>query len=86
MQGQRPMRMTLSKSDLREIDETLVGYLVEGRVTPAYARDRILDEGERDTVTSTYIGQRLQRLVEHGHAKNLYDDGLYELVEAPNDG
>ena len=80
------MRMTLSKSDLREIDETLVGYLVEGRVTPAYARDRILDEGERDTVTSTYIGQRLQRLVEHGHAKNLYDDGLYELVEAPGDG
>ena len=47
------------------------------------------DEGVRD-VTSTYLGQRLQRFEEHNHVENLYDSGLYELVDDPreeeNDG
>lgn len=77
--------MALGKSDLREIDATLVEYLQEGRVTPIYARERLVDEGRRDEITSTYIGQRLQRLVEHGHARNLYGVGIYELTEAPAD-
>ncbi|EMA47954.1 hypothetical protein C449_00740 [Halococcus saccharolyticus DSM 5350] len=77
--------MALSKNDLREIDAILVGYLKEGRVTPVYARDRVIDEGRRKEITSTYISQRLQRLTEHGHTRNLYDDGLYELVSEPED-
>lgn len=69
--------------DLREIDHILLDYLQEGRVTPAYCRDRLLDEGERESITSTYCGQRLQRFEEHDHVENLYGNGLYELVEDP---
>lgn len=75
----------LSDEDLRDVDRTLLDYLVEGRVTPVYARDRIHDETERE-YTSTYLGQRLQRLGEHGHVRNLYGTGLYELVEDPREG
>jgi hypothetical protein len=75
----------LDPDDLRDVDEVLLEYLAEGRVTPAYARDRMADEGRRD-VTSTYLGQRLQRLEEHDHARNLYDTGLYELVDDPREG
>ncbi|ELY54924.1 hypothetical protein C491_17544 [Natronococcus amylolyticus DSM 10524] len=76
--------MALSDSDLRDVDRDLLEYLLEGRVTPVYARDRMNDERLRD-VTSTYLGQRLQRLEEHGHVRNLYDTGLYELVSDPRD-
>ena len=76
--------MALSNADLRDVDRDLLEYLSEGRVTPVYARDRMVDEDLRE-VTSTYIGQRLQRLVEHNHARNLYDTGLYELVDDPRE-
>lgn len=75
--------MALEAADLREVDDLLLGYLAEGRVTPAYCRDRILTEGHRESITSTYCGQRLQRLEEHGHVTNLLDTGLYELVSDP---
>ena len=78
--------MGLSPSDLREIDQTLLGYLREGRVTAAYARKRVLDETPRDSITGAYLGQRLQRFEEHGHVENLYDSGLYELVRDLEDG
>ena len=80
MQARETMTMGLSPADLREIDETLLGYLREGRVTAAYARKRVLDETQRDSITGAYLGQRLQRFEEHGHVTNLYDSGLYELV------
>lgn len=71
--------MTLSDKDLREIDQILLQYLQEGRVTPVYARERIIDEGKREKITNTYLSQRLQRLEEHGHIQNLYNTGLYEI-------
>lgn len=74
--------MALGTEDLRDVDKELLEYLREGRVTPAYARDRMAAEGRRK-VTSTYLGQRLQRLEEHGHVENLYEVGLYELVQDP---
>jgi hypothetical protein len=74
--------MALDAADLRDVDRDLLAYLREGRVTPAYARDRMVDEGKRE-VTSTYLGQRLQRLEEHDHVRNLYQNGLYELVDDP---
>lgn len=75
----------LSTEELREIDEILLSYLQEGRVTPAYCRDRLVDEGHREQITSTYCGQRLQRLEEHGHVENLYDTALYELIDDPRE-
>lgn len=86
MQAAEASSMGLSDDDLRDIDRILLDYLREGRVTPAYARDRILDETDRDSITSTYLGQRLQRLEEHGHVENLYDVGLYELMTDPRSG
>ena len=77
--------MALDNDDLRDVDVDLLEYPQEGRVTPAYARDRMQDEGIRD-VMSTYIGQRLQRVEEHSHAENLYVAGLYVLVNDPRDG
>jgi hypothetical protein len=76
--------MTLDPDDLRDVDTDLLEYLRDGRVTPAYARDRMEAEGRRE-VTSTYVGQRLQRLEEHNHTTNLYNTGLYELTTDPED-
>jgi len=75
--------MTLTPEDLREVDELLLDFLREGRVTPVYARERLVDDGHRESITEQYCGQRLQRLVEHEHVQNLYETGLYELLEDP---
>jgi hypothetical protein len=77
--------MALNPDNLRDVDTDILEYLRDGRVTPAYARDRMEAEGRRE-VTSTYIGQRLQRLEEHDHTTNLYNTGLYELVNDPEVG
>lgn len=74
----------LSPDDLRAVDERLLDYLADGRVTPAYARVRL----ERDDVgeySRGYVQQRLARFVEHDHAQNLYETGLYELVDDPRE-
>lgn len=76
--------MTLDPDQLRDVDLDLLEVLEGGRVTPVYVRERWKDEGVND-VTSTYIGQRLQRLAEHGHVRNLQDTGLYELVDDPRE-
>ena len=72
----------LKTDQLREVDEDLLEYLRDGRVTPIYAKRRMDNENVRD-VTSTYLQQRLKRLGEHGHVRNLFDTGLYELVDDP---
>jgi hypothetical protein len=72
----------LNRDDLREVDEAVVAYLAEGRVTPAYARARLDDDGVGD-YSRGYVQQRLARLEEHSHVQNLYDTGLYELVDDP---
>jgi len=74
--------MGLDVDYLRDIDEAILDYLQEGRVTPVYCRDRLLDEDATE-VTSTYCCQCLQRLKEHDHVQNLYNTGLYELVNDP---
>lgn len=77
----------LTDDDLREIDEILLDFLQEGRVTPVYAQRRILEESHRETISRGYVQERLARLVEHTHVQNLFDVGLYELVDDPrNDG
>ena len=81
MQASKTNPVGLTDDDLREIDRTLLDYLREGRVTPAYARHRLLDETDREEISGAYISQRLKRFGEHGHVRNLYETGLYELVE-----
>ncbi|WP_436933709.1 hypothetical protein [Halovenus marina] len=74
----------LNPGDLNEMDRQLLAYLSDGRVTPAYARARLDDEDVGD-YSRGYVQQRLARLVEHSHATNLYDTGLYELVDDPRE-
>ena len=73
----------LDTDDLREIDETLLDYLNEGRVTPAYCRKRMLSDGDRENISRGYVQERLARFVEHDQAQNLFETGLYELIEDP---
>jgi hypothetical protein len=74
----------LTTDDLRPVDRQIVEYLAEGRVTPAYARERLAHE-DVDDYSRGYVQQRLARLEEHGHVTNLFSTGLYELVDDPRD-
>lgn len=78
-------RHVLTEDDLSEIDRHLLDFLVEDRITPAYAQARIVDEGIRNTITSQHCQQRLTRLVEHDYVRKPYGLGLYELVNDPRE-
>jgi len=73
----------LSAEDLRDVDEQLLDYLRDGRITPAYARVRLKEDV--DEYSRGYVQQRLSRLEEHQHAVNLFDVGLYELLDDPRE-
>lgn len=73
----------LTNEDLRAVDRKILAYLTEGRVTPAYARERLRRETDGDEYSRGYVQQRLARLEEHDHATNLFETGLYELVDDP---
>jgi hypothetical protein len=75
----------LGPDDLRTVDEYILEYMSEGRVTPNYARRRLATD-DVDEYTRGYVQQRLARLVEHDHAVNLLNSGLYELVNDPREG
>jgi hypothetical protein len=75
----------LDDDGMREIDRVLLDYLQNGRITPVYARERIVDNGIRESITEQYCQQRLKRLVEHNHAVNLFNVGLYELESDPRE-
>lgn len=72
----------LEPEQLRDIDRELLKYLRERAVTPAYCRQRLIQDGF-DEYSRGYVQQRLARFEEHGHAENLLDTGLYELVDDP---
>jgi len=72
----------LGPDDLRTVDEYIIKYMSKGRVTPNYARKQLATDGV-DEYTRGYVHQRLARLVEHDHAVNLLDSGLYELRDDP---
>lgn len=71
----------LGPEDLRDVDLQVLQYLEEGRVTPRYARARLVED--LDEYSRGYVQQRLARLEEHSHVENLYKTGLYELTSDP---
>jgi len=73
----------LTQDDLRKVDSYLLDYLTEGRLTPAYARKRLVDDV--DEYSRGYVQQRLKRLEEHSHVDNLFNTGLYELADDPRE-
>lgn len=76
-------RDMLDDDDLREIDQRILSYLDEGRVTPVYCQRRL--EEEDMEYSRGYIQERIKRFVEHAHVTNLMDVGLYELVDDPRE-
>lgn len=86
MVDRQSVRM-LSPDSLRDVDHKLLDYLNEGRVTPVYCQRRLEDDGME--YSRGYLHGRLVRFVEHEHAQNLMETGLYGLIEDPreeNDG
>jgi len=72
----------LESDELRSVDQRLLEFLSEGRVTPVYCRLKLAKEHDME-YSRGYIQQRLQRFEEHDHAQNLFGVGLYELTTDP---
>jgi len=68
----------LAEKQLNAADRVILDLLADGRITPRYA-------ATESEYGSTYMGQRLSRLAEHGHVRRV-DRGLYELVDDPRGG
>lgn len=86
MANRNLVEMALTADQLNEKDQAILDLLYEGRVTPAFARAELLDRWDDDeTITRQYINQRLTRLAEHNHVRNLQEKGLYELVIDPRE-
>lgn len=73
--------MPLGEDELNELDNRILDALANGRATPTLLK-KIFEENGTD-VSRQYINQRLKRLSEHGHIKNLFDTGVYESVSDP---
>lgn len=67
--------LMLTIDDLAPADEEILDLLREGRVTAPFA-------SEQTGYSLQYTRERLNRLVEHGNARKVYD-GLYELTDDP---
>lgn len=68
---------------LNGTDHRLLNYLDDGRITPELGRRLMIDKSSVEEVSRQYVNERLVRLAEHGIVENLYNLGLYELVEDP---
>jgi hypothetical protein len=67
----------LDEDDLGPADQAMLDLLQEGRVTAPFAADAA-------DYSLQYTRDILSRLVEHGHARKVYE-GLYELVSDPRE-
>ena len=73
--------MTLTDEDLNAVDRRILALLAEGRATPTLIQRLLAEQG--DEFSRQYVNQRLKRFAEHGHVRNLFDTGVYELVKDP---
>jgi hypothetical protein len=83
MRNRKGDTMPLAEDELNELDNRILDALANGRATPTLLK-KIFEENGTD-VSRQYINQRLKRLSEHGHIKNLFDTGVYEFVSDPRD-
>ena len=73
--------MALSEEELNELDNQILDALADGRATPTLLTKIFEEKGTE--VSRQYVNQRLKRLAEHDHIKNLFDTGVYELLTDP---
>lgn len=73
--------VTLTADDLNDLDEKIVEYLaIEGRASPTlFMRAEDIDTSRQ------WVSSRFTRLAEHEHIRDLYDTGVYELVDDPRE-
>lgn len=73
--------VTLTADDLNDLDEKIVEYLAtEGRASPTlFMRAEDIDTSRQ------WVSSRFTRLAEHEHIRDLYDTGIYELVDDPRE-
>lgn len=77
----------LQPERLNQTDRLILDYLSEeGRATPAILEEIVAERGRGDTVSRSYINQRLVRLAEHEHVENVRGKGVYEFVSDPREG
>lgn len=62
---------------LSDTDKAVLEILDEGRNAPSNIADQL-------DFTRQYVQQRLRRLEEHGHVRNI-GSGVYEIVDDPRD-
>lgn len=75
----------LDDDQLNDLDRAILQYLDnEGRATPRVIQQALESRGQNPGVRQN-VNSRLTRLAEHGHLKNVYDAGLYELIDDPRD-
>lgn len=74
--------MTLSAKQLNDVDRNVLTLLHEGRITPGLAQTLLAQRGIAD-VSRQYVNQRLGRLAEHNHVRNIEGSGVYEVVSDP---
>lgn len=73
--------VTLDPTDLNETDRAILDYLRdEGRASPTL----FIRATDADT-SRQWISSRFVRLAEHDHIRDLYETGIYELVEDPRE-
>lgn len=77
--------VALSTDNLNDWDERILDYLAEGRATPGLVRKMMLRDNVTDDISRQYINERMTRLAEHNHLRNLLDSGVYELTSDPRE-
>lgn len=71
--------VALTPNDLNDLDEAILEYLAkEGRASPT-----LFMRAEDVETSRQWVSSRFTRLAEHGHIRDLYGTGVYELVEDP---
>lgn len=75
--------VSLTSDDLNDLDDLILDYLAEdGRATPSLLQKELKARGH-DPGLRQNVNQRLTRLREHNHVRNLRDSGVYELADDP---
>ena len=67
----------MDKIRLNETDKNIISKLEKGRNVPANIAEEL-------DLSRQYVQQRLRRLEEHGHVKNI-GRGVYEMIDDPRD-
>lgn len=75
--------MSLTPEQLNDVDDLILDVLADGRATPTLVQQCLSADG--DDFSRQYLNMRMKRLAEHDHIENLFDTGVYELVDDPRE-